>query len=58
MFHALCNDETKDRHAEDGAAQKRTPGMERDSRGNAIPLKERTADDKEKAKRARTKKPK
>jgi hypothetical protein len=27
------------------------PGMERDNRGNAIPLKERTADDQEKAKR-------
>jgi hypothetical protein len=32
------------------------PGMERDSRGRAIPLKERTADDKAKAKRARAKK--
>jgi hypothetical protein len=29
------------------------PGMERDSRGNAIPLKERTADDREKAKRGK-----
>ena len=34
------------------------PGMERDSRGKAIPLKERTADDKAKAKRARAKKKK
>ena len=34
------------------------PGMERDGRGNAIPLKERTQDDKDKAKRARAKKSK
>ena len=34
------------------------PGMERDSRGKAIPLKERTEDDKEKAKRAQAKKSK
>ena len=32
------------------------PGMERDSKGKAIPLKNRTADDKAKAKRARAKK--
>jgi len=32
------------------------PGMERDSRGKAIPLKQRTEDDKEKVKRARARK--
>jgi len=29
------------------------PGMERDNRGNKIPLKKRTRDDREKAKRAK-----
>jgi hypothetical protein len=30
------------------------PGMERDNRGNAIPLAQRTADDQAKAKRGKT----
>ena len=33
------------------------PGMERDSRGKVIPLKKRTRDDQEKAKRARKRSP-